>query len=73
MMHFPNASIPEEIPVSLGPASTNDTTALERNAQLVKPVDVCDEILPGITPNRKDGSGSKSINHTFVMEARIDF
>ena len=73
MMHFPNANIPEEIPVSLGPAFTNDTTALERNDQLVKPVDVCDEILPGLTPNCKDGSGSKSINHTLVMEAPVTF
>ena len=47
MMHFPNASIPEEIPVSLDSASTGDNSALEGDDQLVKSVDVCEAILPG--------------------------
>ena len=34
-MHFPNASIPGEIPASLDSASTNGTTVLEGNDQLV--------------------------------------
>ena len=50
MMHFPNASIPEEIPVSLDSVSTDDNTALESDDQLVEPVDVCEAILPGLTP-----------------------
>ena len=71
MLHFPNASIPEEIPVSLDSASTDDNTALESDDQLVEPVDVCEAILPGLTPSRKDGSGTKSVSRTLVMEIPV--
>ena len=71
MIHFSNASIPEKIPVLLDPASTNDTTALEGDDQLVEPVGVCDAILPGITLSCKNVSGTKSISHTLVMEAPL--
>ena len=69
--HFPDANMPEEIPVLLDTVSTNDTTLLQSDEQLMEPISICERILPGSTPSRKDDSGSKSVSRSLVMETPV--
>ena len=67
MVCFQDASIPEEIPVSLCADTTNDMS-FEGDDQLAGPAGACDTILPGSTPNRKDGGSCVSVSRTLVMK-----
>ena len=68
--HFPDSDVPEEIPVSVDP-STTDNLPLESNNQMLEPGSISDEVLPGSTPSRKDSASSNSVSRSLVMETPV--